>query len=411
MNPSNSIRSRLVAAYVLLALIIGGVFAGAAFFIILEIESDLIDSRLSRAAELWRADEYNPELRQTIDLRFYKGRNIPKRFRSLAIGTHELHSKGRGLHVLIGEANGDLFAIVNDQSDYELIELSSYLALVVAFFGGIALAVLIGRFSAGRVILPLTDLASAVQNRPQNGVLPGLKAKDEIGVLARAIDDSSRKLDLALQRERWFAADVSHELRTPLTIMLGAAEILISRLHDRPDLMVMAERIRRNAADTALQVSALLQLSRTPQRSEFIKVSLRPLIEQEVVRCQPLLATKSLNLEFAAGEDVSVQAVPELVAIAVSNLLRNACQYTEQGTIIVDLKPAQLVVMDSGAGLSESVRARLFDPFVRDAEEFTSGSGLGLSIVKRVTEYLGWTILYDHEADNGSRFTLLFHPF
>lgn len=411
MSPGNSIRNRLVAAYVLLAVIIGGVFAGATFFIVAEIESDLIDNRLSHAAELWAVDAYSPELRQTIDLRFFKGNEFPQPLQSLELGTHELRLDGRALHVLIGEADGERFAIVDDQNDFEAIESSSYIALAITFLGGIALAVLIGRVSAGRVIRPLINLAAAVQNGQPDGPLPGLEAKDEIGVLARAVDDSTRQLNLALQRERWFTADVSHELRTPLTIMLGAAEILLNRLHDRPDLLVMAERIRRNAADTAQQVGALLRLARAPQSTDIIRVALRPLIEQEVERCQPLLRTKSLILKFAAGEDVSVQAVPELVAIAVSNLLRNACQYTEQGIITVYLNAAQIVVVDSGVGVSEAVRARLFEPFVRGAEEFISGSGLGLSIVKRVTEYLGWTVRHDHEASGGSRFTLQFSPF
>ncbi|GLZ87997.1 two-component sensor histidine kinase [Metapseudomonas resinovorans] len=398
----------MVAAYVLLAVIIVGFFAGSASFVVWEIENELIDKRLSHAAEHWAADSYNPVLMQTIDLSFLRGTQIPQPLQHLAPGTHELRLNGRGLHVLIGEVKGERYAVVDDQSDFESIESSSYIALGIAFLGGIALAILIGRASANRVILPLTKLASAVQDGQQAGDLPGLDATDEIGVLARAIEDRTNQLSLALQRERWFTADVSHELRTPLTIMLGAAEVLTSRLRDRPDLLVMTERIRRNASDTAQQVGALLQLARAPESTDLCLVALRPLVERELERCQPLLRGKPLTLQFEAPDEVLVQAIPELVTIMVSNLIRNACQHTEQGTIRVRLTACQIVVEDSGTGLPEAVRARLFDRFVRGSENFTDGSGLGLSIVKRVAEHLGWTVRHDPAATGGSRFTLKF---
>lgn len=408
MFESDSLRGRMVAAYVLLAVIIVGFFTGAAFIAVAKIERELIDNRLVRAANLWAADSYHVVQSQTLDLSFFKGPLIPQPLQTLGLGTYETKLNGRGLHVLIGEANGERYAVVDDQSDFESIETSSYITLGIAFLGGIGLAILIGRASANRVIRPLTKLASSVQNKHVTGRLPGLDASDEIGVLARAIDDRTNQLSHALQRERWFTADVSHELRTPLTIMLGAAEILTSRLQDRPDLLLMTERIRRNAAETAQQVGALLQLARVPEITDLVLINLRPLIERELERCQPLLRGKALTLNFLCSEEVSVRAIPELVTIAVSNLLRNACQHTEQGVITVCLNTAGIVVEDSGTGLPEAVRARLFDRFVRGDDDFISGSGLGLSIVKRVTEHLGWSVQHDPSPSGGSRFTLQF---
>lgn len=398
----------MVAAYILLAVIIVGFFTGAAFFVVAKIERELIDKRLAHAAELWAADSYSAVQSQTLDLSFFKGSSIPSPLQDLAPGTHELRMNGQALHVLMGEAGGERYVVVDDQSDFESIESSSYITLGIAFLGGIGLAILIGRASANRVILPLTKLASAVQSAHVDGALPGLEATDEIGVLARAIEDRTTQLSLALERERWFTADVSHELRTPLTIMLGAAEILASRLQDRPDLLVMTERIRRNAAETAQQVGALLQLARAPENTELVLVDLRPLIERELERCQPLLRDKSLQLELVAPESVIVKAIPELVTIAVSNLLRNACQHTEQGVITVNLTSSHIVVEDSGVGLPEAVRVRLFDRFVRGEDDFSGGSGLGLSIVKRVVDHLGWGIRHEPNPNGGSRFTLYF---
>ncbi|WP_242443130.1 hypothetical protein [Pseudomonas sp. LFM046] len=93
----------------------------------------------------------------------------------------------------------------------------------------------------------------------------------------------------------------------------------------------MTDRIRRNASDAAQQVAALLQLARIPESSHLMRVPLRQLIEHEVEPCQPLLRDKPLTIEVDAPEEVTVQAIPDLVAIAVGNLLRNACLHTELG--------------------------------------------------------------------------------
>ncbi|MDA3256950.1 HAMP domain-containing histidine kinase [Pseudomonas aeruginosa] len=404
----NSLRGRLVAAYVLLAVIIGSVFAVSSYVVVEQIEDVLIDKRLARAAKLWAQASYGPVQPETFDLSFLKGDQLPSSLRRLSLGTHELRMNDRGLHVLIGEVDGERYAVVDDQSDFESIESESYIALGIAFLGGLALAVLIGRASASRVILPLTHLAQAVQDGRRAEPLPGLDSADEIGVLAHAVEDRTNQLALALQRERWFTADVSHELRTPLTVMLGAAEVLSSRLQDRPELQPMIERIRRNAADTGQQVAALLQLARAPELSEFTRVELRPLIAHELERCQPLVRGKSLKLLLQASGEVSVQSMPELVAIAVGNLLRNACQHTEQGQISICLEPDRILIEDTGAGVPETVQARLFDRFVRGSDDFTSGSGLGLAIVKRVVDQLGWRVEYSPRLEGGSRFTLFF---
>ena len=114
-----------------------------------------------------------------------------------------------------------------------------------------------------------------------------------------------------LSRERLFTADVSHELRTPLTVILGAAELLNSRLVSQADLAAAAERIRRTASETSVRVSALLQLARSPDTIESTLFSFRDLVEQEIDRCRPLLDGKPVELtlsEVTAPDEDNVLA-------------------------------------------------------------------------------------------------------
>lgn len=408
MLSHDSLRGRLIAACLLLAAVVGGAFAVSAFVMVERIEDVLIEQRLDRAAQLWSQAGYGPVQPETFDLSFLKGEQLPASLRSLPPGTHELRLNGRGLRVLIGEASGMRYAVVDDQTDFESIEFGSSVAMGCAFAVGLVLAVLVGWASANRVIRPLTNLARAVQSEYLPGLLPGLGATDEIGVLARTVAERTLQLEQALQRERWFTADVSHELRTPLTVMLGAAEVLIGRLRERPDLAPMAERIRRNAADAAQQVDALLQLGRAPMHAEFARIDMAALAAHEVERYQPLVHGKNLSLQLLTSGEAFVQGVPALAAIAVGNLLRNACQHTVRGQITVSVSAEGIVVEDTGAGVPDAVRGRLFERFVHGGEESATPSGLGLSIVKRVAELHGWAVDYEPGARGGSRFTLRF---
>jgi signal transduction histidine kinase len=380
--------------------------------VIIEVlEHELIDVRLSRAADQFIRNELaGISAAPSLDLRFAAGEQIPEEFRALKPGLHEIDSGGRILEALIIDQGGQRYAVIDDLTDFERLEFMGFAALCVAFFAGVLLALAIARVSASRIIAPLTALAHAVQQDDLAARPELLAAADEIGVLARAFHDSSEKLRRFLDRERLFTADVSHEMRTPLTVILGAAETLTARLEPSDALHAAAERIRRVSAETSTRVSALLQLARSRETAGCAALALRALVAREIDRCRPLLEGKPVSLAFEAPAEVWVHANPDLVAIAVGNLISNAFQFTDRGSVRVVLSVDALVVEDTGPGIADSLRERLFDPFVRGTDVAAPGSGLGLSIVKRVTEYLDWTIRLDKSALGGSRFTLAFAP-
>ena len=404
----HSLRRRIVAACVLLATVVGGVFAATTYVLIESVEHELIDARLSRAmVPLLESRRAGRAVVPPVDLHFATGAQLPAALRELATGMHEVEFDGHIQHVLLVDEAGQRLALIDDQRDFDRIEGIAFIVLALGFGAGLLLAVGIGQAMASRVIAPVTALAHAVQHDdlPQHPEL--LQAADEIGVLGRAFDAKTAELRRFLGRERLFTADVSHELRTPLTVILGAAELLALRLADRTDLQAAAERIRRNAADTGARVAALLQLARAPEATPREPLDLRQIVEREVERCRPLLDGKPVELTLDAPQPVWVQASAELAAIAVDNLLRNACAFTQQGAVRVQLSERALVVEDTGPGVPPAVRSRLFERFVRgDDEAHHAGSGLGLSIVKRVADHLGWAIRLDDGRQGGSRFTL-----
>lgn len=412
MRAENTLRRRLLAAYVLLAVIVGGVFAAAAYVIVESLEHEMIEMRLSRAADvLMQGDRAGSPTPPILDLRIASAQELRGDFRELAPGLHEIETGDRTLQVLIVAQDGRRHAVIDDVTDFERLERISFWALGIAFIAGVLLAVAIARASASRIIAPLIVLADAVQKGDATVQPQLLNAADEVGFLARAFQARTSQLAEFLDRERFFTADVSHELRTPLTVILGAAELLSARLADRPELLAVAERIRRTAAETAVRVSALLQLARSPEQIESPVLLLNEVVRAEIERSRMLLEGKPVEIAFVepAGE-VRVRANAELAAIAVGNLLRNACHFTRRGMVRVTLDTGALVVEDTGPGVPQALRGRLFEPFVRDSEDASSGSGLGLFIVKRVAGHLGWRVALDEVSEGGSRFTLSFGP-
>jgi signal transduction histidine kinase len=412
MPPRTSLRQRIVGAYVLLALALGLVFSAIAFVSVEAIEDRLIDQRLQDAADTLIRDHLKGELHRIPGFPVVlQGDDLPPALASLPPGLHELELDGRELHVVIDHRDGQRFAVMDDESQFDRIE--RYVFVVLA--GAIALcgtvAALLGLSTASRVIAPVTQLAEAVDQGNLGHDSPLLHARDELGMLARAFFAHTEQLKGFLEREQLFTGDVSHELRTPLMIMLGGAELLHARLPGQPDLQEVAERIRRTAADTAERVTALLLLSRSPAWLDVSSIDLIPVLANEVERCRPLLRGKSVHLWIEAGvPHLLVAARPELAAIALGNLIRNACQFTERGEVRVQVTADSVVVHDTGSGVPESIRGHIFNRHVRGDPSSGEGSGLGLAIVRRVAEHLHWRVSLDCPAAGGCRFEVNVRP-
>lgn len=412
MKPRLSLRKRIALSYVLLTMAVAGAFSVVSYVAVKVIEEQVIDTRLAKMMdrlvafhELGHAPDAPPDVRFLVDA------GIPAELRQLPVGDHELTLSGRRVHALLRDHGASRYAVVQEVGEIEHTELVILLALAAGFIVSVLLAAVLGILSARRVIAPVAALAEAVGRNAGPTELPSLSAQDEIGSLARAFAKRTDKLQQFLQRERLFTGDVSHELRTPLTIMLGAAELLTMQLPECSPQHAAAERIRRVAAETSQRVSALLLLSRVPDSLNSPRIVLNTVIESEMERCQPILSEKPVQCRLEWTGRVWADIPPELAGIMIGNLLRNACQHTDRGTISVRLTPGRLVIEDTGMGIPDAVHERLFERFVHGSGGAGhEGLGLGLSIVKRVVEHIGWDIRHEVPEGGGTRFVLTFPP-
>lgn len=410
MKPRLSLKKRIALTYVLLAVVVAGAFCLVSYISVEVIEEQVIDARLAKMADrLIELHQKGHMPDAPPEVRFMVDDAIPADLRQLPAGFHEVGLGNRHVHALLRDHGTSRYAVVQEVDELEHTELVILLSLAMGFAVSVLLAALLGVLSARRVIAPVAALADAVSRNAGPTELPSLSAQDEIGVLSRAFAKRTDELQQFLQREQLFTGDVSHELRTPLTVMLGAAEVLAAQLADHPAQYATAERIRRVAEETAQRVSALLLLARVPESLDAPRTALNTIIESEMERCRPELHGKTVQCRLDWTEQVSARVRPELAGIVIGNLLRNACRHTEQGQVLVQLAAGRLVIEDTGTGIPQKVRERLFERFVHGGDQPAhEGTGLGLSIVKRVADHIGWDVHLEIPEGGGTRFVLSF---
>ena len=213
------------------------------------------------------------------------------------------------------------------------------------------------------------------------------RRSDEIGRMGKAINDMARRLEGLVQGQKSFLGEVSHELRSPLTRINVALEILEQSARD--DQVPYFEDIKEEVVQMSDLVGELIAAVRAevnPTKVIATKVPLRPLIDKVIRREVP----ENIIIEKEIQGDPVVMGDSELLARAISNVLRNAVRFAgDAGPISIrtwrDPGWVKLEIQDQGPGVPPEELTRLFEPFYRvqpDRDTATEGTGLGLAIVK-----------------------------
>lgn len=287
------------------------------------------------------------------------------------------------------------------------------LALLVAAVAASVVSGVVSRRIVRNALRPLEELRSGVSG------IPGTASTDlafsarwgvsEIDSVAAAFDGLLARVRLAVERERRFVADASHELRTPLTRIRGQLELLALEptAPDAPAMMLAAQR----SCDLLVRTTeALLALAREdPVLTETVDLAELAASVSETIdgRVEDRSAPR---LVVQADEETLVRGNPELLRLAISNLVENALKYSE-GRVVVRATPAiggvvQLTVSDEGPGIPAPDVERLLRPFARGTAVRARGTGLGLSLVEHVARTHRGTLVLGPAESGGLRASL-----
>ncbi|HEX3744648.1 MAG TPA: ATP-binding protein, partial [Bryobacteraceae bacterium] len=259
----------------------------------------------------------------------------------------------------------------------------------------LAAAVLLCYWLALHLTSPVRSLQKAVERFGGGDFTArvGSARRDELGQLANTFDRMAGRIETLLAAERRLLLDISHELRSPLA-RLGVAVELARSGEDRDAAL---NRIQKESDRLNALLNLLLQVTRAegdPRSLRRDHVRLDELVLQLVDDSAIEASAHGCQLEYRAGEPVTVEGDAELLRRAMENVIRNAIRYSppktaveitlgrRNGTAVVDVR-------DHGPGVPEEALPRLFDAFYRvekSRDTASGGIGLGLSIARRALE-------------------------
>ena len=260
----------------------------------------------------------------------------------------------------------------------------------------IGLAVIVGRELA-----PLRSVAANLEKRAPEDVAPiETDVPSEARPLVRALNNLFLRVGTLLRRERAFISDAAHELRTPLaglSIQAQVAKIAKdpeARDHALDQLLAGIKRASRLTDQLLLlfKLESLHDSPAAPPRQDRARWS--ELLDEALAEAQGQLEGKGLQLEKRFDADPSVNGNRDLLAVLLRNLLNNVVKYTPDcGQVRVILSERSLSISNSGQQVPDELVARLGERFFRPPGQQEPGSGLGLSIVKRIAQLHGMRVV------------------
>jgi len=273
----------------------------------------------------------------------------------------------------------------------------------------LATAAAIGVWLSRRATRPLLALVQLVQQSQQSQAMPegfSVQFRDnEIGLLARTLEQAFARLQQFVERERAFSRDASHELRTPLSLIQSSAELLLLQ----PDLPTVAQQKLQQITAACLQMTQLINTLLTLSREQSLAgtavteqqasaVALMPLLEQLIIQHSDLLQRQQLTLDLqlaATPQPLLVQNVsPVLLHMILANLLQNACSHSLPGEVLIAADQQGLLISNPVA-----VAELPLEPAALFARgRHSSGYGVGLGIVKRLCQHSGIGLMIELNA-------------
>jgi two-component system, OmpR family, sensor kinase len=303
-----------------------------------------------------------------------------------------------------------------------------WLFIAAGILGGTLFAILAGVAIAARAMRPISALTATARQIADTGDLsrhmPDPAVEDEVGELARTLEQMLRSLDAArsereaaMKKQREFVADASHELRTPLTSVLANLELLQASLRDprQDEDRAMVDSALRSSRRMSRLVADLLLLARADagRSGRRQPCDLAEVAGNAAAEVAPVLGDRELVVENDRA--LAVDGNPDELHRMVLNLLDNAGRHTPPGSRIElrlreDGEEAVVEVADDGPGIPLALRAQIFDRFVRGEGPADTavgpGSGLGLSIVRAVAASHRGTVEVSESDSGGALFRI-----
>ncbi|GAB3018295.1 sensor histidine kinase [Bowmanella dokdonensis] len=276
--------------------------------------------------------------------------------------------------------------LLAEVSDYLVVrKIKGNMLELMLFFLAIllSLSLWVALSNANRLLRPLSSLTRSLETLPDTPLQPGFSTpypNNEIGLLARTLDQQMQRIQAFIQREQQFTRDISHELRTPLTVFSGALTLLKrTELTDKQQELLLRLQTGQQQMQQCLHTLLALAREENLQREAL---SLSAKVEQALLRHLPQLSSQDREVTLDIQTGTRVWLPHSVLGILLDNLIGNAVVHGD-GRINIAFSENCLQISNQGR-IDPNLHETLFESGSKGQE--SQGLGMGLSIVRRLCE-------------------------
>lgn len=303
--------------------------------------------------------------------------------------------------------------VYNNKADYKRKSLA--FSVMMALFGGV-----VTYFICGRALKPLNEFSKKIEEvQAQNLADSEIEENDvkELNQLSVSYNKMLKRLSEAFETQRQFTANAAHELRTPLAVMQVQLDVYNSSEHPDNDACatLTIQMVTEQNERLSKMVKTLLDMSELQTVARDDEIALDALVEEVLADLEPLAQEKHIQL-MQTCEPVSMMGSDILIYRLVYNLVENAIKYNRMdGTVTVSVTEENdrtcIRVEDTGNGIPEELKGRVFDPFFRvdkSRSRALGGVGLGLALVHEIVRVHEGDVTIKDNTAGGTTFEVRF---
>ena len=298
--------------------------------------------------------------------------------------------------------------------------------LIIGFFLSLILSFVVGWRFSNYMLSPLRNIIRSVKKIKAENLHIRLDVKqgsDEMSQLAETFNNMLNRLETAFETQNNFISNASHELRTPLTIISGEVELAMKTGQDPEKQQQTLNKIKEETERLEHIITSLLGLAQSgfngknqpweEVRMDELLWDIRSTVNQVYPNCR-------IEIDFSKlpedEELLTLKVNKNLIRLAISNVVSNACKYSDQRTVIIRIehtrKMLSIAVVDQGIGIPENDVQHIFEPFYRASNtNYYKGYGVGLPLTLNIVRMHRGSIAIKSKEGSGTEIKILLPAF
>lgn len=323
------------------------------------------------------------------------------------------------LGYLYAENNSEYIVIISAKNEYIELYLKTLRRIIITSIAAtMIISLLIGLLFSNMVLRPLRVITQKMRDISANQLhhrLDSGKGRDEISLLSDTFNNMLDRLEATFETQKNFISNASHELNTPLTSIIGESEYVLSKERTPEEYKRSLQVILKQAGRLEKITSSLLRLAQTGyngEKQEFIELRLDEIVYKAKEIADNIIPDNKvyidLNLMPEDEDKLIIKGNPQLLELALVNIILNGCKYSMNKPVLVALAAtsnnAIVIIKDEGIGIPDDEIAYIYEPFFRASNTVKfNGYGIGLPLSRNIIRMHGGQLEVTSQVNVGTK--------